>query len=139
MSYLFTLIDKYVDIVYRQVCSDTFETKNPIRDGIFDVVVGSFLNGYTETLYNSNNIFISVQSRHTSDYAVSIDIWENNIEIDITEHTNIHVDDTFNQLTEEMYLQLNFVHDLTNISYDTLRKICFLSGAIRSNMSKDGK
>lgn len=137
MNDLFTLMDKYVDIVYHQVCNNTFETKNPIRDGNFDVVVGSFLNGYTETLYNSNNIFISVQSRHTSDYSVSIDIWENNIEIDITESTNICVDDSFNQLTEEMYLQLNFLYNLTNISYDTLRKICFLSGMIRNNMNKD--
>ncbi|EHU8781004.1 hypothetical protein N0S44_000239 [Escherichia coli] len=137
MNDLFTLMDKYVDIVYHQVCNNTFETKNSIRDGNFVVIVGSFLNGYTETLYNSNNIFISVQSRHTSDYSVSIDIWENNIEIDITESTNICVDDSFNQLTEEMYLQLNFLYNLTNISYDTLRKICFLSGMIRNNMNKD--
>lgn len=135
MSELFTVLDKYVDIAYSKVCSDTFDKLFPnYIDGNFDVVVGSFLNGYTETLYNSNNILISVQKRRTSDYGVVIDIWENHIEIDITDHINICVDDSFNQLSEEMYLQLNFVHDLTNISYDTFRKVCFLSGVLRGKI-----
>lgn len=130
-----SLIDEYINQTYRLIFLNEFESRTTYHSGEYEITTGSFLNGYMEFLEQSDNVFISISEKHGDDYV--IDVWPNKVEIDTTQKIVIDVDESLYDLTEDMYMQLNFVYDLTNISYPNLSKLFYICGVLHNNVQQN--
>lgn len=129
------LMNEYIEQTYRLIFLNEFEPRTTYHSGDHEIMTGSFLNGYMEFLEQSDNVFISISAKHDYDYV--IDIWPNKVEIDAEHQIVINVDESLYNLTEEMYMQLTFVYDLTNISYSNLSKLFYICGVLHNKVQQN--
>lgn len=134
-SEVISLMDEYINQTHRLIFLNEFESRTTYHSGEYEITTGSFLNGYMEFFEQSDNVFISISEKH-GDGCV-IDVWPNKVEIDTSHKIVINVDESLYDLTEDMYMQLNFVYDLTNISYSNLSKLFYICGVLHNNTQQN--